>query len=50
MERIIKNLLNYDVYHSTDEKRDELTANITALSLFLLEKTEYFNVKYTVVK
>lgn len=44
MERIIRNILNYDVYHSTEAQRDELAANITALSLFLLEKTDYFNV------
>ncbi|MBR7172563.1 MAG: hypothetical protein IKD36_02090 [Clostridia bacterium] len=44
MERIIKSILNYDVRSSTKEKRDELTANITALSLFLLEKTNYFDV------
>lgn len=42
MERVIRKILNNDVYDSSKEKRDELVANITALSMYLLEKSGHF--------
>lgn len=44
MERIIKRILNYDINTATAKDRDELTADITAISLFLLGKTKHFEV------
>lgn len=44
MERIIRKILNYDVAHASNSERDEITASISALSMFLLDKTNYFDV------
>lgn len=44
MERIVRKILNYDISSVTEEIRDELIANIAALSMFLLEKSNHFDV------
>ncbi len=44
MERIVKQILNYNIDTATAKDRDELTANIAAISLFLLDKTKQFEV------
>lgn len=42
MEKIIKNILNYDASTASDEERNKIGAEITALSMHLLNKSGYF--------